>query len=99
MNEFTLTGTCIGDLEVHTTPRGNKYGRFPLSVKRGYREKDGTYPRDTYEITVAYLLDEDEDLIKRDTPLTVHGHISSLDYLDEKYSLVADVVKDLRSLN
>ena len=51
MNEFTLLGKTVGNIEIKTSESGTKYANLLLDVRRPYKNKEGEYEHDVISLT------------------------------------------------
>lgn len=50
MNRVALIGTLVRDIELKETSNGSKYTRFSIAVSRNFKNEDGEYTTDFFNI-------------------------------------------------
>lgn len=80
MNEFTLLGKTVGNIEIKTSESGTKYANLLLDVRRPYKNKEGEYEHDVISLTGFKNAADFLENVSEGSMLTVKGHISANSY-------------------
>ena len=80
MNEFTLLGKTVGNIEIKTSESGTKYANLLLDVRRPYKNKEGEYEHDVISLTGFKNAADFLENVSEGSLLTVKGHISANSY-------------------
>lgn len=100
MNDFIIVGNIISDVEIKKSESGSEYANILLSSKRNYKNKEGEFEEDTYQLTLfKTVLDEVKDVLEKDTTVSIKGHLSANNNTSNKdktyysASLIADHIE------
>lgn len=52
MNNVSIIGNIVNDLELKTTPNGKEYVSFSVAVRRNYKNAEGQYESDFFPVVV-----------------------------------------------
>lgn len=52
MNNVSIIGNVVNDLELKTTPNGKEYVSFSVAVRRNYKNAEGNYDSDFFPVLV-----------------------------------------------
>ena len=52
MNNVSIIGNLVNDLELKTTPNGKEYVSFSVAVRRNYKNAEGNYDSDFFPVLV-----------------------------------------------
>jgi len=78
MNQFIIVGKVVGQPELKKTSSGNSYLNLVVEEERGYKNQEGNYDIDRYQILLwKKLAEECVNKIKADAYVAVKGHLTS----------------------
>jgi len=78
LNQFIIVGKVVAKPELKKTSGGNSYLNLVVDEERSYKNQDGNYDIDRYQILLwKKLAEECVDKIKKDAYVAVKGHLTS----------------------
>ncbi|TDW13102.1 single-stranded DNA-binding protein [Breznakia blatticola] len=102
MNQFILVGRIVEKPILQLTSVNIKYTFLSLAVKRNFKNADGVYERDIFQITLwRGIAEEVIDTCDKDTLLAIRGRVITSFYTSEEnktytnYEFVAERVQYL----
>lgn len=101
MNEFTIIGKVLGELDTKISSNGSTFAQMFVSVKRPYKNKNGEYEEDIIKmILFKTAYDAAKDIVEDGKKILIKGHIGSSNYQRDNQiiynaTIIADVIKEI----
>ena len=97
MNIVTLSGRLCSDVEFKTTPSGANVSTFRLAVQREYKNSDGKYEADFFNVQAwRGSADFVRQYFGKGKPIEISGRLQSRSYTDKQGEkrYVVEVIAD-----
>ncbi len=84
MNQIILVGRVIAKPSIRETSSGNKVGHLLLEVTRPYKNAEGDYENEVFDVTLwKSLAEEAEKRIEENMSVGIKGRLAANNYLKE----------------
>lgn len=84
MNEVVLIGRLTKDPELNTTKEGSDKARITIAVNRNFKDKDGSYNTDFFEILLwNNMAKRTSEWCKKGDCVSVRARLQNRNYIDK----------------